>query len=437
MRKIYCIAAAFVLFSFAGCGDGVDLPSLGVETDLNKIILPDNNANLVQVELKDNSVPMEKVGIHSEEDFARIREKKDVEEPWITGYQMLKESSFSQKNTDTYPVEYIVRGAAVTINGATVGENYINAARGASIAYQQALRWKIENDDEYAAKAVENLNKWVQTCVGVTGNSNVSLAAGLYGYEFAIAGQLLREYEGWDPEDFLAFQQWLLKVFYPANKDFLVRHHDTNHLHYWANWGLCNIASTIAIGIVTDRRDIYNEGIEHFQSGVTNGRLRRAIYYDYSPEYNFAQWQESGRDQGHTLMCVGLVGVICQLAWSQGDDFFAYDDNLFLRGCEYAACCNYTEETVPFTTYIWQKHNQWNGISPEEQTVVGGGKWIKRAIWALPYYHYKSIKNVSDENLKYTKIATEYVGVEGGGGYYDPNSGGYDVLGFGTLMFAR
>ena len=101
MRKIYCIAAAFVLFSFAGCGDGVDLPSLGVETDLNKIILPDNNINLVQVELKDNSVPMEKVGIHSEEDFARIREKKDMEEPWITGYQMLKESSFSQKNTDT------------------------------------------------------------------------------------------------------------------------------------------------------------------------------------------------------------------------------------------------------------------------------------------------------------------------------------------------
>ena len=99
MKKIYYLAAAFVALSFAGCGDGVDLPSLGVETDLNKIILPDNNINLVQVELKDNSVPMEKVGIHSEEDFARIREKKDVEEPWITGYQMLKESSFSQKNT--------------------------------------------------------------------------------------------------------------------------------------------------------------------------------------------------------------------------------------------------------------------------------------------------------------------------------------------------
>ena len=46
----------------------------------------------------------------------------------------------------------------------------------------------------------------------------------------------------------------------------------------------------------------------------------------------------------------------------------------------------------------------------------------------LPYYHYKGIKNISDDNLKYTKIATEYVGIEGGGGYYDANSGGYDVL---------
>ena len=155
MKKYNYIAITFAFLSLTGCGDGIDLPSLGVETDLNKIILPDNNINLIQVELKDNSVPMEKVGIHSEEDFARIREKKDVEEPWITGYQMLKESSFSQKETDTYPVAYIVRGAAVTIDGATVGENYINAARGASITYQQALRWKIENDDEYADKAVE------------------------------------------------------------------------------------------------------------------------------------------------------------------------------------------------------------------------------------------------------------------------------------------
>ena len=104
-----------------------------------------------------------------------IRDKKAAgEEPWISAYQLLVESQFSQKTADTYPTEWIKRG----VSG---DENYMNAARGATIAYQQALRWKIEQDDEYAAKAVENLNKWVQTCVGVTGNTNLSLAAGLYG----------------------------------------------------------------------------------------------------------------------------------------------------------------------------------------------------------------------------------------------------------------
>ena len=221
-------------------------------------------------------------GLHTEEDFQRIRDKKAAgEEPWVSAYQLLVESQFSQKTADTYPTEWIKRG----VSG---DENYMNAARGATIAYQQALRWKIEQDDEYAAKAVENLNKWVQTCVGVTGNTNLSLAAGLYGYEFAIAGELLRDYEGWDRADFAAFQNWLLKVFYPANDDFLKRHHDTNALHYWANWCLCNIAAKMAIGIVTDRRDIYNEGIGHLQTGDTNGRLRRAIYHDYAPDYNLS-----------------------------------------------------------------------------------------------------------------------------------------------------
>ena len=78
-------------------------------------------------------------------------------------------------------------------------------------------------------------------------------------------------------------------------------------LHYWANWCLCNIAAKMAIGIVTDRRDIYGEGISHLQEGNTNGRSPN-IYHDYAPEYNFAQWQESGRDQGHTFNVRGLDG---------------------------------------------------------------------------------------------------------------------------------
>ena len=55
MKKIYYIAAAFTFMSFTACGDGVDLPNPGVETDLNKIPLPENELDLVQVELKDDA----------------------------------------------------------------------------------------------------------------------------------------------------------------------------------------------------------------------------------------------------------------------------------------------------------------------------------------------------------------------------------------------
>ena len=302
-----------------------------------------------------------------------------------------------------------------------------------------ALRWKIEENGQYAKKAVEILNKWAKTCTGLGGDSNVSLGAGIYGFEFAIAGELLRGYAGWAPKDFAAYQQWMLSVFYPANKDFLVRHHNTNPLHYWANWGLCNIASTMAIGILADRRDIYNEAIEHFQTGETNGRISLAIYHVYDGAYaNFAQLQESGRDQGHSLMCIGLLGTICQLAYNQGDDFFAYKDNMFLKACEYAACFNYTNDGVPYTLYTWNKQNAWGGISPEDQPEIGaGGRGGMRPIWALPYYHYAKVKNVLDTKVKYTEIARDKVFPEGGGGNYGETSGGFDALGFGTLMYAR
>lgn len=429
MKNIYIIIVVILLSS---CGQDVDLPGINVETDLNKIPLPEDDKDLIQIESKPETEPMiHNGGLHTVEDFERVRANLD-KTPWKEGWELLKASQYAQLNFTTYPTETIVRGGD--------GENYMNAARGAAAAYQLGLRWKIENKTEYADKAVEILNAWAKTCKKLGGDSNISLAAGIYGHEFAIAGELLRDYEGWSSADFHVYQQWMLDVFYPANKDFLVRHHDTNPLHYWANWGLCNLASTMAIGILTDRRDIYNEAIEHFQTGETNGRLTHAIYYVFSGEYeNFAQWQESGRDQGHTLMCVGMTGVILQLAWNQGDDFFSYKDNLYLKACEYAACYNYTANPVPYMTYIWQKQNAWGGISPETQSELGeSGRGNLRPIWALPYYHYSKVKNLSDvTKFQYTEIGCNRNFPEGGGGNYGEASGGFDTLGFGTLMFTQ
>ena len=42
-----------------------------------------------------------------------------------------------------------------------------------------------------------------------------------------------------------------------------------------------------------------------------------------------------------------------------------------------------------------------------------------------------------DTKVKYTEIARDKVFPEGGGGNYGETSGGFDALGFGTLMYAR
>ena len=58
---------------------------VNVETDLNQIPLPDNNVNLEQAELKPSTEPMLHEGLHTEEDFQRIRDKKAAgEEPWVS-----------------------------------------------------------------------------------------------------------------------------------------------------------------------------------------------------------------------------------------------------------------------------------------------------------------------------------------------------------------
>lgn len=450
MKKRYYLAAAFVLsLALSGCGDGVNLPELpaGVETDLDKIELPEDKDALMEVALKAETEPMLHAAdgvfaLHTQEDFDRIRQHLKLDSdptgesgdtPWKEGYLLLHDNNLAGITTtmNVNAVEEIVRGGGV-------GENYMNAARAAARAYQLGLRWKIEGNDSYAAAAVQLLNTWAQTTKRLGGDSNVSLAAGIYGHEFAIAGEILRSYTGWAASDFAAFQQWLLDVWYPSNHDFLARHHGTNPLHYWANWGLCNIASMMAIGIVTDRRDIYNEAVEHFQIGDTNGRITHAIYYEF-PGTNFAQIQESGRDQGHTLMCIGLLGTICQLTYNQGDDFFKYSNNLFLKACEYASAYNYAmKDDLPYKEYVWQKQNAWGGISPETQSEMGsGGRGGTRPIMALPYYHYAEVKNLSPDLYYYTEMGCNYLFPEGGGGHYGTASGGYDVLGFGTLMYAR
>lgn len=377
--------------------------------------------------------------LHTGEDLDRVKDRVDAgEEPWISGWNKLTANSHSSSGYTPAPVEKLIRGG--NSREEPEPDNYARAFNDAAAAYQNALRWKIGGDVAHAETAVNILNAWAATCKELSGDSNVALAAGIYGYEFANAAELMRDYEGWVQEDFEAFKQWMLDVFYPVSHAFLETHWGTCKSHYWANWDLANLANVMAIGVLCDRADLYKYGMDYLMEGEGNGNIHNAINFIHPKSANddtdLGQLQESGRDQGHTLLCVGLLGIICQSAYNQGEDLYAYDDNRILKAAEYAAKYNFANLDVPFEEYTRNYKDPWSvcgGVEVHTE-VNASGKGGKRPIWELLYHHYVVKEGIP---ARYTTMAAQVHRVEGGGGDYGPNSGGYDQLGFGTLLYSR
>lgn len=87
---------------------------------------------------------------------------------------------------------------------------------------------------------------------------------------------------------------------------------------------------------------------------------------------------------------------------------------------------------VPFETYNNPAH--WNATE-----ISASGRGILRPIAELIYAHYNDVKglNASWTGEYRDLVVTSGGGAEGGGGHYGTSSGGYDQLGFGTVLFRR
>ncbi|MGP4050522.1 alginate lyase family protein [Streptomyces sp. 2A115] len=348
---------------------------------------------------------------------AKVR-VNDGAQPWLSGWQRLTANGHSASTWQPNPQATIIRGGD--------GQNYGILYNDIHAAYQNALRWHIGGTRANADAAVRILNAWSSTLTTVTGNADRFLAAGIYGYQFANAAELMRGYSGFDLE---RFKTMMLNVFYPLNNQFLNNHNDACITNYWANWDLCNMNSILAIGILCDDGVKYDQAVNYFKNGAGNGSIRNAVPFLH-PD-NLGQWQESGRDQGHTMMGMGQMGAFCEMAWSQGEDLYGYDNNRFMKAAQYVAKYN-LGQNVPFTTYTW---GTGQNCAQQSQTVISSaGRGQARPVWDILHYHYARRRGLS---VPYITAMAESVRPEGGGGDYGPDSGGFDQLGFGTLMYAK
>ncbi len=321
--------------------------------------------------------------LHTQESIDAVKQNiADGVEPTSTAYGWLLSDGYSNPGWNGRPLEHVLRGGA--------GDNRAQLYGDIERAYHTALLWKLGAGDQYGDSAVRVLNGWSHTMKSLSGNADRFLAAGIYGYQLANVAELVRDHEDFDKE---AMDELLLNVFYPMNKDFLVRHNNASISNYWANWDLCNIASMLAIGIFCDREDIYNEALNYYKNGEGMGALFNTMPYVYEAGTygeELAQWQEAGRDQGHATLGVGLCGAINEMAWSQGDDLYGMSDNRFLKAAEYVVRYNNLAsencDNVPFSDYT--RFNSANHKYETGYGVSGAGRPSARPVYTAIYNHY-------------------------------------------------
>src|SRR4051812_8311479 len=341
-------------------------------------------------------------GLHNTEDLERMRQKvADKAHPWTDGWDKLCTDPLAQFDYKPAP-------------NANMGVSRQRASRDAHAVYLNTIRWYVSGDERFADCAIRICNEWSAAVNQVPAGQDVPGLGGIPIAEFALAGEVLRICPRWQPQDFDRFKRMMRTYWYPSVHEFLSTQNGPGNTHFWANWNLCNIGACIAIGVLVDDREIFNEGLKYFRSDLGTGSLKNAVYAIHPG--GLGQWQEAGRDQEHAQLGVGLMAQLCEVAWNQGMDLYGEQDNRLLAGAEYVAQWNMWRD-VPYTRYTNSDNaNQsWPSIN-------GRGR-IDRPIWELLYNHYVVRQGLAAPN---TTSMAKLMRVEGGSG---------DHFGYGTLTF--
>ncbi len=401
--------------------------------------------------------------LHSRADINYTKQHLGTE-PWASAYQKLQTTGYSDNTYQASPVKYLARLDANNWGKLNdrwknaglesewyegIHNNYTNFFRDSHAAYQLSLKWQLGADAAAAECAVKILNAWAAT--------NKGLLLGRKDYkddvidpneylimfqihQIANAAELLRDYNNWGKSaEFEKVKAWLVDSFYPFCHKFLLQQGG----HYWLNWDLACMTAILSIGILAEDNDMVNEAILYFKQGNGPGNILGQgvveVFDDPSGSgQKLAQGNESGRDQGHNTLCAAVMGAFCQMAYNIGEDLFAFADYRAIAFAQYVAKYNmykegvtsgnsdasfaYPESSMPFKEYSYSGKNM-TKISSEGRGNVRPG-WD---IWA----GYCKAHNVSAKYV--TEMAVRYR-PDGGGGNYGNNSGGFDQLGFSTLM---
>ncbi|NUT29873.1 MAG: Ig family protein, partial [Streptomyces sp.] len=342
--------------------------------------------------------------LHTADDLARMRAAVAAQEsPIHDGYLAFAAHARSKS---TYPVQ---NTGQITSWGRGPTNFQNQAVADSAAAYQNALMWCVTGERAHADKARDILDAWSASLTMVTG-ADGSLGAGLQVFKFVNAAELLRhsDYDGWADADIARCERSFLDVWYPAISGYM--------LYANGNWDLTAIQSVLAIGVFCEEPVLFEDALRFAAAGAGNGSVPGRVVTDAG------QGQESGRDQGHEQLAVGLMGDAAQVAWNQGVDLWGFDGNRILANAEYAARYNLGGD-VPFTPDLDRTGKYL------KTTVSDKVRGTLPPVYEMYYAHYAGVRGLDTPH-------TEAAVFRGTGGARFVEGGNDDLPGFGTFTYA-
>ncbi|MFJ3891582.1 alginate lyase family protein [Streptomyces sp. NPDC090083] len=342
--------------------------------------------------------------LHTAADLARMKAAvADRRSPAHDGYLALAAHA---RSAASYAVQ---NTGQITTWGRGPADHQNQAVADSAAAYQNALVWSVTGDTAHADKARDILNAWSGSLTAVTG-ADGPLGAGLQAFKFVNAAELLRHtgYDGWSAADIARCEQSFLRVWYPALSGYC--------LYANGNWDLTSLQSLLAIGVFCDEPALFHDALRFAAAGAGNGSVLHRIVTAAG------QGQESGRDQGHEQLAVGLLADAAQVAWNQGVDLWGFAGNRILANVEYAARYNLGGD-VPFVPGLDRTGKY------VKQTVSPVSRGTLPPVYEMAYAHYAGVRGL---DTPYTRSAV----FRGTGGTRVVEGGNDDLPGWGTFAYA-
>lgn len=343
--------------------------------------------------------------LHTAADVKRmqrlIRQKNEVA---MGSYEKLKADPKAQADYQMQgPYEHIARDGKYRWTKTPCENDFL-------AAYYNALMYVLTGDESHAQTATAIIRAYASKLQTV--NINDPLCSGLQGFILINACELLRyQYKGWTQDNTRQTIDMFRRAFLPVLDRF-----DWMSPYANGNWGAINNKMRMAYAIYTDDARQYMQAKDFYLRGHDDGSLSN---YIINAE---GQCQESGRDQAHVMLGIGVLAETCEMAWNQGDDLYAALDNRLLAAYEYTSRANLGYD-VPFQTWhdLTGRYCNWNVLAEGAL-----GQW--RSVFEIAYNHYVGRRHLP---MPYTsRVLGHYVRPEGAGFTCDNP-------GFGSLLFYR